>query len=154
MPTDSDDDMMSGAPDEIWCPAALDVADIHTLMMGIAGKQLQPFDEGRLSGALSRTQWEIHYRPDQELTLFEVAARIGACIAIAHAFNDAYKRTALYTLSIFLWRNNWSVTADDLVAAFAIESIVIAEQRGSTAILAFQIERLASYLSDVAQPRR
>jgi death-on-curing family protein len=148
-----DAELASGPPGDVWWPIALDVRGIHMFMMALAGKPPLTCDEGKLSSALSRTLWEIHYQPDHRLTLFEMAARLGACIAIAHAFHDANKRTALFTLGIFLWRNGWTVQSDDLVAAFAIESIVIAEQRRSDAVLAFQIEMLARYLADAARPR-
>lgn len=61
-------------------------------------------DEGKLEGALYRARMVEHYQGG-DVGLH--AAYVIAGVALAHAFADGNKRTALYAANLFLVRNGW-----------------------------------------------
>ena len=67
-------------------------------------------DEGLLLSALSRAENTFHYS-DPKPDLAELAAAYGFGLAKNHPFNDAYKRTALIAMRLFLKLNGYDLAA-------------------------------------------
>ncbi len=68
-------------------------------------------NENALEAALARAQHKHAYEPDTELA--ELAAAYAFALATAHAFNDANKRTAFLTMTVFLGLNGWAIDCSE-----------------------------------------
>ena len=140
---------VSGSIGEPWWPDLETVKEIHRFILAIDGLLAPVCNDALLAGALDRAQWRQHFGQQAE-SMFQIAARIAASIALAHAFNDGNKRTAFYTTGLVLWMNGWSVRQTDIVGAWIVKTIVIAGHLKNEAILDFLIVSLAEYLEEHA----
>lgn len=79
---------------------ALQVCEIHDLILtqepGLPGQR----EEDRLLGALARVEFAVTY--DNVDDVFEIAGLYAMALARGHAFNDCNKRTALVTALTYL----------------------------------------------------
>jgi death-on-curing protein len=103
-----------------------------------------PPDEGKLQGALYRVQtlWEYEGCED----IFAFAAMYLICIAKAHAFNDANKRTAFQATSVFLLMNGY-----ELNASFELVKLTVLAAMGEADLknTAFALRILSDYRNDI-----
>ncbi len=83
--------------------------DVLAINARILGRDDGLHDEGRLIGALGRVEMAAHY---EGADLVAQATRLLAALALAHAFIDGNKRTALWAASAFWELNNLSLHAD------------------------------------------
>lgn len=81
-------------------------------------------DVAILQGALGRIDNAIAYQGLNDV--FEIAAKYAASIAVAHAFSDANKRTALAVCLEYLSLNDFELIRDNEALADAIRDLVIA----------------------------
>jgi death-on-curing protein len=100
-------------------------------------------DEGKLSGGLLRAQQIAHYEGGDHAT---IAAYLIAGVALAHAFADGNKRTALATMLLFLGQNGLALVPDSayLEVAERIEGYVAdrGSREGTFAALVATLRRL------------
>ncbi len=82
-------------------PTASAVIALNEEVLGRPGALI---DEGKLEGVLYRARMVEHYQRG-DVGLY--AAYVIAGVALAHAFADGNKRTALYAANLFLVRNGW-----------------------------------------------
>ncbi|MDP3272211.1 type II toxin-antitoxin system death-on-curing family toxin [Limnobacter sp.] len=80
-------------------------------------------DLAKLQGALGRIDNAIAYQGLNDV--FEIAAKYATAIAVAHAFPDANKRTALAVCLEYLSLNDFELTSDNDLLADAIRDLVI-----------------------------
>lgn len=80
---------------------------INARILGVGGAALR--DEGLLESALMRPQVAAHY---EGIAVVDQAALLSAGIALAHAFVDGNKRTALVCGVVLLERNGYRVAAE------------------------------------------
>jgi death on curing protein len=80
-------------------------------------------DLAKLQGALGRIDNAIAYQGLNDV--FEIAAKYAAAVAVAHAFPDANKRTALAVCLEYLSLNEFELTSDNESLADAIRDLVI-----------------------------
>ena len=80
-------------------------------------------DVAKLQGALGRIDNAIAYQSLNDI--FEIAAKYATAIAVAHAFPDANKRTALAVCLEYLSLNEFELTSDNESLADAIRDLVI-----------------------------
>ena len=57
--------------------------------------------------------------------IFEIAAKYAASIAIAHALPDANKRTGLIVALEYLSLNEYELTSDNDLMAYAVKDLVL-----------------------------
>ena len=74
----------------------------------------------KLQGALGRIDNAIAYQGLNDV--FEIAAKYATAIAVAHAFPDANKRTALAVCLEYLSLNDFELTSDNDLLADAIRT--------------------------------
>lgn len=79
-------------------------------------------DEGALDSAIMRPQMAAYY---EEADLVTQAVLLMAGIALAHAFVDGNKRTALASGDTFLQINDQLYEGDDIELARQIEALVM-----------------------------
>lgn len=82
-------------------------------------------DLSKLQGALGRIDNAIAYMGLNDV--FEIAAKYANSIAVAHAFPDANKRTALAVCLEYLSLNEFELVIDNEFLADAIRDLVIGE---------------------------
>jgi death-on-curing protein len=103
----------------------LTVADIIAIngemLRAMQGGALGARDEGLLESAALRPRMAAHY---EGADLAGQAATLIAGIALAHAFVDGNKRTALLAGAVFLALNGQELTAQPLELAQRIEALV------------------------------
>jgi death-on-curing protein len=80
-------------------------------------------DLAKLQGALGRIDNAIAYQGLNDV--FEIAAKYATSIAVAHAFPDANKRTALAVCLEYLSLNDFELVSDNESLADAIRDLVI-----------------------------
>jgi death-on-curing protein len=89
---------------------ALDAVAINARVLGYTqGAEVALRDEGLLESALMRPRMAAHY---EGIDMVDQAALLMAGIALAHAFIDGNKRTALVCGVTFLEWNGYRVTAE------------------------------------------
>ncbi len=101
--------------------AVSEVLYIHEQVMAQDKQQALLTDEGKLESALMRPQMAAHY---EEADLVRQAALLVSGIALAHAFVDGNKRTALIAGETFLDKNGYTLAAEPLEFAEAILALV------------------------------
>lgn len=100
----------------------LDAVALHTFMLARTGATPAALrDEGVLDGALNRPRMAAHYENADRATQ-TVLLLTG--VALAHAFVDGNKRTALIVGDTSLDRNGWAFTGDYPELARRIEAVV------------------------------
>lgn len=104
----------------------LTVADIIAIngemLRAMQGGALGVRDEGLLESAALRPQMAAHY---EGADLAGQAASLIVGIALAHAFVDGNKRTALLAGVVFLALNGLELTAKPLELARQVEALVV-----------------------------
>jgi death-on-curing protein len=94
---------------------------INEQVLARDGQQSLLRDEGALESALMRPQTASHY---EQANLVRQAALLVAGIALAHAFLDGNKRTALLAGTVFLDLNGGFLETEPLEFARQIEALV------------------------------
>ncbi|HLV99874.1 MAG TPA: type II toxin-antitoxin system death-on-curing family toxin [Ktedonobacterales bacterium] len=100
------------------------VAEVHSIneaVLALEGQQSLLVDEGKLESALMRPQMSAHYK---EADLAHQTALLASGIALAHAFIDGNKRTALLAGRTFLALNGYRLERAPLEFAEAILALV------------------------------
>lgn len=110
---------------------ALAINDRILAAAGSTGAALR--DEGLLESALMRPRMAAYYEGIDQI---DQAALLMAGIALAHAFVDGNKRTALVCGVVFLERNGYRVTAEGKLGR-RIEELVTSHEDDVAAIRAF-----------------
>ena len=120
----------------------LTVADLIAIngemLRAMQGGALGVRDEGLLESAALRPRMAAHY---EGADLAGQAATLIAGIALAHAFVDGNKRTALLAGAVFLALNGQELTAQPLELAQRIEALVT-----HSGMLADAIEGFADWI--------
>jgi death-on-curing protein len=98
-----------------------EVMGINEAALAQEGRQSLLVDEGKLESALARPQMAAHY---EGATLARQAALLVAGIALAHAFLDGNKRTALLASALFLDLNGYRLDRKPLEFAEAVLAFV------------------------------
>src|ERR1051326_2911585 len=83
---------------------ASEAVEINEQVLAEDGQQSLLVDEGKLESALMRPQMAAHY---EEADLVRQAALLVSGVALAHAFVDGNKRTALIAGRVFLRFNGY-----------------------------------------------
>ncbi|MGZ3679758.1 MAG: type II toxin-antitoxin system death-on-curing family toxin [Ktedonobacterales bacterium] len=100
----------------------LDVIALNDEILRRSGETPLPVrDEGGLESALMRPQMAAHY---ENADLITQAAVLIAGVALAHAFVDGNKRTALAVGTIFLALNGLQIVSEPGTLGRQIEAIV------------------------------
>jgi death-on-curing protein len=102
-------------------PSVLDALALHRFIMERTGQIGALRDEGALASALMRPQMAARY---EEADLPTQAVRLMAGIALAHAFVDGNKRTALIVGDTFLREHGHHFTGDFVDLAKQIEAVL------------------------------
>jgi death-on-curing protein len=118
--------------------AALDVIAINATILTQYQETPMVRDQGGLEGAIMRPQMAAHY---ENADLMTQAALLMQGIALAHAFVDGNKRTALIAGVVFLHLNGFSVASAATEFGQQIESLV-RHQTTSEAFTVWLRERL------------
>lgn len=98
-----------------------EVLGINEAVLAEEGQQSLLVDEGKLEGAIMRPQMAAHY---EQADLARQTALLVAGIALAHAFIDGNKRTALLAGRTFLGLNGAALEREPLEFAEAILALV------------------------------
>jgi death-on-curing protein len=96
----------------------MDVIALNERVLGQPGGLV---DAGKLAGAVQRAQAAEYYNGADEVRQ-SVALLIG--VALAHAFVDGNKRTALAAVAVFWGLNGWAFTGDYLALAQRLERLI------------------------------
>ncbi len=99
----------------------LDVIAMHEELIEQTGGATGLRDEGALESAVMRPQMAAYY---EEADLVTQAVLLISGIALAHAFVDGNKRTALAAGDTFLQINSLLYEGDDIELAQQIEALV------------------------------
>lgn len=99
----------------------LDVIAMHDELIERTGGAVGLRDEGALDSAIMRPQMAAYY---EEADLVTQAVLLMSGIALAHAFVDGNKRTALASGDTFLQINDQLYEGDDIELARQIEALV------------------------------
>lgn len=100
----------------------LDVIALNDEILRRSGEPPLPVrDEGGLESALMRAQMAAHY---EGADLITQAAVLMVGVALAHAFMDGNKRTALAAGTVFLALNGLQIASEPGVFGRQIEAIV------------------------------
>ena len=98
-----------------------EVLGINEAVLALEGRQSLLVDEGKLESALMRPQMAGHY---EGADLARQTALLVSGIALAHAFVDGNKRTALLAGRMFLRLNSYTLERAPLEFAEAILALV------------------------------
>jgi death-on-curing protein len=98
-----------------------EIAEINQQVLAEDGQQSLLADEGKLESALVRPQMAAHY---EQADLARQVTLLVAGIALAHAFVDGNKRTALIAGRTFLHLNGATLKREPLEFAEAILALV------------------------------
>ncbi len=98
-----------------------DVLGINEFVMAQEGQQSLLMDEGKLESAIMRPQMAPHY---EEADLARQTALLVSGIALAHAFADGNKRTAILAGEMFVDLNGHIMDYGPLEFANAILALV------------------------------
>ena len=97
---------------------------IHIATMEAEGWPPQPLvREELLDSAVNRVRWAEAY---EDLTVPQLAVRLATAIALAHAFTDGNKRTALQDSVTFLELNGYALPTEAVALDYAkrLEALV------------------------------
>lgn len=106
---------------EPYYPSTLDALALHRFVMERTGERGALRDEGALAGALARPRMAARYE-DADLVTQAVVLMPG--VALAHAFVDGNKRTALLVGDTFLLANGYRFSGDYVEFAKQIEAVM------------------------------
>lgn len=124
-------------------PSVDDVVALHQATLETMGGGSRPLlQPGALDSALHRPQLAAHY---EGADLATQAALLVGGIAMAHAFEDGNKRTALMVGDVFIHSNGWWIFAEPLAFAKQIEALVMrpdSELEATARLAAWIRERL------------
>ncbi len=98
-----------------------EVLGINEAVLAQEGQQSLLVDEGKLESAIMRPQMAAHY---EEADLARQTVLLVSGIALAHAFVDGNKRTALLAGRMFLGLNGYALEREPLEFAHAILALV------------------------------
>ncbi|MDE9557666.1 type II toxin-antitoxin system death-on-curing family toxin [Xenorhabdus bovienii] len=119
-----------------------EVIEIQRLTLPNSGNP----DINKLEGALFRIQTLKDYDGCEDI--FKFAAMYLIAIAKSHAFNDANKRTAFQSASVFLLLNNFELNVSfELVKL----TILAAIGEGDCDSIAFALKILSNYRNDLLE---
>ncbi|MGN6362975.1 MAG: type II toxin-antitoxin system death-on-curing family toxin [Thermomicrobiales bacterium] len=107
-------------------PTSMDVIALNERVLGQPGGLV---DAGKLAGALHRAQAVAHYAGADEVRQ-SVVLLVG--VALAHAFVDGNKRTALAAVAVFWGLNSWTFTGDYLALAQRLERLIARNEARET----------------------
>jgi death on curing protein len=128
-----------------YYPSVLDALALHRFIMERTGQIGALRDEGALASAMMRPQMAARY---EEADLATQAVRLMAGIALAHAFVDGNKRTALIVGDTFLRENGHHFSGDYLELAKQLEAVLTRADSLDQAE-----SRFADWLRPQLQPR-
>lgn len=130
--------------------AAADVMDMNDrLLRASQGVPSTLLDKRGLESAVLRPQMAAHYEQDEQADLAAQAATLIVGIALAHAFLDGNKRTALIAGIVFLHANGYRLVSEPLETARQVEALVVREHP-----LPETLGRFAEWLRSHVQPMR
>lgn len=109
----------------VWVPLRAVVA-IQAELIAEHGGLTGPPRQGDLEAALGRPV-NLHAYSDAPPTLPRLAAAYGFALARGHCFPDGNKRVALAIIDVFLRMNGLELTADEMDAVDAIQSLAAGE---------------------------
>ncbi|MGA7305140.1 MAG: type II toxin-antitoxin system death-on-curing family toxin [Rhodothermales bacterium] len=109
-----------GRNEPIWLTET-QVRILHAEALGLFGGALGVRDRALLESALARPKHLWNYRDDA--TLFELSASYGFGLAKNHAFVDGNKRVALLAIRVFLFRNGYLFSPDEMETVSMMEGI-------------------------------
>jgi death-on-curing protein len=114
--------------------SVMDALAINERIMHEAGGVSLLRESGALEGALMRPQVAAHY---QDADLATQAALLIAGIALAHAFVDGNKRTALVAGAVFLQLNGFVIVSEPEEFGRQIETLVSHREARERAMAGF-----------------
>lgn len=103
-----------------WLPSRA-VVIIHQELIQEHGGSLGVRDESALDSALARPLNRHAYSPSDDV--YELAAAYGYGLCCNHPFIDGNKRVAFMAMYVFLRLNGFTITADEVDAVVAMESL-------------------------------
>lgn len=124
--------------------APLDVQALNEEIMDRMGSSSAIRDEGALESAVKRAEMAAYY---EDADIFEQAAKLIVGIALAHAFIDGNKRTALAAGTTFLILNGQYIVSDP--EEFGRQIVAIIQRADS---LDAATERFVTWLRERAKP--
>lgn len=105
-------------------PSTLDALALHRFVMEKTGELGMLRDEGVLAGALARPRMAVQY---ENADFASQAVVLMSGVALAHAFVDGNKRTALLVGDTFLRENGFRFTGNYVELAKQIEVVLTRE---------------------------